>query len=139
VVAKHSIEDSLKQKQTELTKNSAATDDIFNRMQPEERYYYNQNFDSVTKELMKKVRLPTSKEEFSRNLAMILNNDTHRNSVLGIKNFMFPPGPPAPPVPGPMGPAGPAGPMGPPGGPMPFPIPPAGVHCLLLLIMLLLS
>ena len=107
------IEDSLKQKINELTKNSAATDDIFNRMQPEERYYYNQNFDTVTKELMKKVRLPTSKEEFSRNLAMILNNDTHRNSVLGIKNFMFPPAAaaapplPAPPLPAPPLPAPP--------------------------------
>ena len=121
------IEDNLKQKLNELTKNTAVTDDIFNRLQPEERYYYNQNFDAVTKELMKKIRLPTSKEEFSRNLAMILNNDTHRSSVLGIKNFMFPPGPPAPPVPGPMGPAGPAGPMGPagpPGGPpLPAPVP----------------
>ena len=118
------IEDSLKQKLTELTKNSAATDDIFNRLQPEERYYYNQNFDAVTKELMKKVRLPTSKEEFSRNLAMILNNDTHRNSVLGIKNFMFPPGPPALPAAGPMGPPGPPGPAGPAG---PVPIPPAPI------------
>ena len=116
------IEDSLKQKLNELTKNSAVTDDIFNRLQPEERYYYNQNFDAVTKELMKKIRLPTSKEEFSRNLAMVLNNDTHRNSVLGIKNFMFPPGPPAPPVAGPIGPAGPMGPAGPPGGP-PLPAP----------------
>ena len=110
------IEDSLKQKLNELTKNSAVTDDIFNRLQAEERYYYNQNFDAVTKELMKKIRLPTSKEEFSRNLAMVLNNDTNRSSVLGIKNFMFPPGPPA-------GPAGPAG------GPLPAPappIPPAG-------------
>ena len=97
------IEDSLKQKLNELTKNSAVTDDIFNRLQAEERYYYNQNFDAVTKELMKKIRLPTSKEEFSRNLAMVLNNDTNRSSVLGIKNYMFPPGPPAPPVAGPPG------------------------------------
>ena len=121
------IEDSLKQKLNELTKNNAVTDDIFNKLQPEERYYYNQNFDAVNKELMKKIRLPTSKEEFSRNLAMVLNNDTHRSSVLGIKNFMFPPGPPALPPAGPMGPAGPAGPMGPagpPGGPLPVPAPP---------------
>jgi len=85
------IEDSLKQKINELTKNTAVTDDIFNRLQPEERYYYNQNFDAVTKELMKKIRLPTSKEEFSLNLAMILNNDTNRNNVLGIKNYVTPP------------------------------------------------
>jgi hypothetical protein len=85
------IEDTLKQKVNELTKNSAVTDEILNRLQPEERYYYNQNFDSVTKELMKKIRLPTSKEEFSLNLAMILNNDNNRNNVLGIKNYVSPP------------------------------------------------
>jgi hypothetical protein len=94
-------------------------------LQAEERYYYNQNFDAVTKELMKKIRLPTSKEEFSRNLAMVLNNDTNRNSVLGIKNFMFPPGPPPAPVAGPMGPPGPAGPAGPAAPVLPAPAPPA--------------
>ena len=85
------IEDSLKTKLNELTKNTAVTDDIFNRLQPEERYYYDKNFDAVTKELMKKIKLPTSKEEFSLNLAMILNNDNNRNNVLGIKNYVSPP------------------------------------------------
>ena len=121
------IEDSLKQKLNELTRNTALTDTIFNQLKPEERYYYNQNFDSVTKELLKKIKMPTSQEEFSLNLAMILNNDNNRNNVLGIKNYMFPPGPPALPPAGPMGPAGPAGPMGPagpPGGPLPIPAPP---------------
>ena len=117
------IEDSLKQKINELTRNPTLTDNIFNKLKPEERYYYERNFDSVTKELLKKIRMPTSQEEFSLNLAMILNNDSNRNNVLGIKNFMFPPGPPAPPVPGPMGPPGPAGPVGPPGGPLPAPAP----------------
>ena len=47
------IEDSLKQKLNELTRNTALTDTIFNKLKPEERYYYDRNFDSVTKELLK--------------------------------------------------------------------------------------
>ena len=92
------IEDSLKQKLNELTRNTALTDNIFNKLKPEERYYYNQNFDSVTKELLKKIKMPTSQEEFSLNLAMILNNDSNRNNVLGIRNYMFPPAAAAPPL-----------------------------------------
>ena len=37
------IEDSLKQKLNELTRNTALTDNIFNKLKPEERYYYNQS------------------------------------------------------------------------------------------------
>ena len=85
------IEDSLKQKINELTRNTALTDTIFNKLKPEERYYYDRNFELVPKELLKKIKMPTSQEEFSLNLAMILNNDNNRNNVLGIKNYMFPP------------------------------------------------
>ena len=91
-------ETNLKEKINQLTRSTVATDYIFNKLDEAEAYYYDTHFDLVNKELMKKIRLPTSKEEFSRNLAMILNNDTNRNNVIGVRNYISPPIPPPPPL-----------------------------------------
>ena len=118
---KEMIEMSLKQKLNELTRNESVTDFIINNLLiTEEKYYYDQNFDSVTKELLKKVKMPVSKEDFVINLASIFNNDKHRGSIQGIKSYISPSAPPinnppivTVPVPG-----------GPPTPPIPVPVPP---------------
>jgi hypothetical protein len=43
------VEISLKEKINEITKNETVTDYIISNILPEEQYYYNQNFDSVTR------------------------------------------------------------------------------------------
>ena len=71
------VEMDLKSKINTLTKDDTITDNIFNALAPEERYYYEKHFDKVTKELMKKSKSPVSPNEFVINLRMILSSDAH--------------------------------------------------------------
>ena len=110
------IENSLSEKLNTLTKDQTISEFIIDDLSYEEQFYYEKNFDLINKELLKKVKMPTSKQEFLINLTMVLNSDKHRNSVEAIRAYV-PGGPPAGP------PAPPAGPPVPPAGP---PVPPAG-------------
>ena len=83
-----SIEMDLKQKLNTLTKDETVTDNIYNSLAPGELYYYDKNFDSVTKELMKKIKLPISPREFSLNLKMLLSDNKHKNSIEVVKNVI---------------------------------------------------
>ena len=121
-----------------MTKDQTISDFIINDLSYEEQFYYEKNFDLINKELLKKVKMPTSKQEFLINLTMVLNSDKHRSSVEAIQAFVpggpptpipapivHVPGPPAP-VPGPPAPVpGPPAPV--PGPPAPVPGPPAPV------------
>ena len=73
------IEQSLKDKLNELTRDQASTDLIVNSLDEAEIFYYDKNFESVSKEISKKLKMPTSKEEFARYLAIVLNSDDHKN------------------------------------------------------------
>ena len=84
------IKFSLIQKINELTKNEAMAEYIFNNLNPEEQYYYDANFDKITKELLKKIKLPTSKEEFLMNLNMLFHNDSHKNNLIGLSSRFTP-------------------------------------------------
>ena len=81
---------SLIQKINELTKNEAMAEYIFSNLNPEEQYYYDSNFDKITKELLKKIKLPTSKEEFLMNLTMLFHNDSHKNNLMGLSSRFTP-------------------------------------------------
>ena len=125
------IEERLKEKLFELTRDSTATDFIFNALTPTEAYYYLNNFDDVTKDVVKKIKLPTSKEEYTTSLASVLNSDKNRTSINGIQNYLTPPvPPPALPVPpsaidiGAAVAAAMAGILPAPGPPLPAPAPP---------------
>ena len=133
------IKDNLREELNGLTKNETVSDFIINSLSEAEQYYYSKNFNLINKELLKKVKMPVSKNEFVLNLATIFNSDKHRNDIAAIGFFTIPPGPPAPPVgppapvpgppapvPGPPAPPVPApGPVpGPPGPPVPAPGPP---------------
>jgi hypothetical protein len=78
IPSEEGIKLSLIQKINELTKNEAMVEYIFNNLNPEEQYYYYSNFDKITKELLIKNKLPTSKEEFLMNLTMLFHNDSHK-------------------------------------------------------------
>ena len=124
------IEDDLEKELNGLTKNDTVSDCIIYSLSQAEVYYYSKNFNSINKELLKKVKLPISKEEFVIILNTIFNSDKHRTDIAAIGFFNLPPGlappigPPAPPAGPPAPPVGPpAPPAGPPVGP---PVPPAG-------------
>ena len=84
------IELSLKDKLNELTRDQASTDFIVNTLDEAEIFYYDKNFESVTKELSKKMKMPASKEEFARYLAIVLNSDAHKNGVFGAYKYINP-------------------------------------------------
>ncbi len=112
------VEISLKEKLNGLTRNESIIDFIFNNLLPEEKYYYDQNFDSVTKNLLNKVRMPVSKEDFIINLAAVLNTDKHKGFIQGIRSYLSAGAPPVVNAPVPGGPPAPAP------APAPAPVPP---------------
>ena len=74
-----SVETSFKEKLYGLTKNQTVTDYIYGHLETEQQYYYEKNFDMIiTKELLKKVKIPTSQDEFLLNLNMILNVELYK-------------------------------------------------------------
>jgi hypothetical protein len=130
------IADNLREELNGLTKNDTVSDFIISSLSEAEQYYYSKNFNSINKELLKKVKMPVSKQEFVLTLTAIFNSDKHRNDIAAIGLYTIPPGlapppvlaPPGPPAPVPGPPAPVPGPPGPaPGPPAPVPGPPAPV------------
>ena len=46
-----------------------------------QKYYYEQNFEQIQKELLKQIKIPTSIESYLANLKMVLNNDKNRSNL----------------------------------------------------------
>ena len=122
------IEDNLREELNGLTKNDTISDFIISNITDAEKFYYSKNFNSINKELLKKVKMPDSKEEFVITLNTIFNSDKHRNDIAAIFFFNIPTNL-APPVLAPVVPAGlvsipvPPAPVPVPTGPVPVPAP----------------
>ena len=105
------IEDNLREELNSLTKNETVSDFIITSLSEAEQYYYSKNFNSINKELLKKVKMPVSKQEFVLTLTAIFNSDKHRNDIAAIGLYTIPPGLAPPPV------------LAPPVVPVPVPVP----------------
>ena len=84
------IEDNLREELNGLTKNETVSDFIITSLSEAEQYYYSKNFNSINKELLKKVKMPVSKQEFIIALNTIFNSDKHRNDIAAIGFFNIP-------------------------------------------------
>jgi hypothetical protein len=111
------IKDNLQEELNSLTKNETLSDFIINSLSEAEQYYYSKNFNLINKELLKKIKMPVSKQEFVITLNTIFNSDKHKNDIAAIGLFSIPPSLAPPVLPLPVVPA----PPGPAPGPLPVP------------------